>query len=166
VTNDNTPFLQRDWLKGKICRLRHREANAREDDLHQLSTEIAKSHGIVKIDKLKVRNMTASAAGSVEQPGRNVKAKSGLNRSILEAGKSLRGRRGRSPRPQAGGHCHAHRVMRTIEEDRAGLWIWRDRVRREFKPVEWRWSAGAVSKGLDTTEDASNAAEPQLRRRA
>jgi putative transposase len=143
---------------------RHREANARKDDLHQLSTEIAKSHGIVKTDKLKVGNMTASAAGSVEEPGRNVK-KSGLNRSILEAGKSLRGRRGRSPRRQAGGHCHAHRVMRTIE-DLAGLWTWRDRVRREFKPVEWRRSAGAVLTGLDTTEDASNAAEPQLRRRA
>jgi hypothetical protein len=79
--------------------------------------------------------------------------------------KSLRGMRGRSPRLQAGEHCHAYRVIRTIE-DRAGLWTWRDRVRREFKPVEWRRSAGAVLKGLDMTEDASNAAEPQLRRHA
>jgi putative transposase len=62
------------------------EANARNGYLHQLSTEIAKSHGIVKMEKLKARNMTASAAGSVEDPGRNVKAKSGLNRSILDQG--------------------------------------------------------------------------------
>jgi hypothetical protein len=50
VTNDNTPFLLRDWLEGKIYRLRHREANACKDYLHQLSTEIAKSHGIVKME--------------------------------------------------------------------------------------------------------------------
>jgi putative transposase len=73
-------------LKGKISRLRHREVNARNDYLHQLSTEIAQSHGIVKMEKRKVRNMTASAAGSVEDPGRNVKAKSGLNGSILDQG--------------------------------------------------------------------------------
>jgi putative transposase len=73
-------------LKGKISRLRHKEANARKDFLHQLSTEIAKSHGIVKMEKLKVRNMTASAAGSIEAPGKNVAAKSRLNRSILDQG--------------------------------------------------------------------------------
>lgn len=41
----------------------------------------------------------------------------------------------------------------------------RDRVRREFKPVEWGQSVRAVWKLLDMTEDASNAAEPELRRR-
>jgi hypothetical protein len=39
-------------------------------------------------------------------------------------------------------------------------------VRREFKPVEWRQSAGAVVKGLDTAADAPKAAELELRRRA
>jgi glycosyltransferase involved in cell wall biosynthesis len=60
----------------------------------------------------------------------------------------------------------AYRVIRETIEDRAGLRAWRDRVRREFKPVEWSQSARAVLKVLDTTEDASNAAEPELRRRA
>src|SRR5262249_2411600 len=73
-------------LKGRIACLRRKEANARNDFLHQLSTEIAKSHGIVKIEKLKVRAMTASAAGSIEAPGKNVVAKSGLNRRILDQG--------------------------------------------------------------------------------
>jgi putative transposase len=73
-------------LKGRISRLRHKEANACKDFLYQLSTEIAQSHGIVKIEKLKVRNMTASAAGSIEAPGKDVVAKSGLNRSILDQG--------------------------------------------------------------------------------
>jgi hypothetical protein len=59
----------------------------------------------------------------------------------------------------------ADRVIRERIEDRLGLWAWRDRVRREFKPVEWSEAARAVLKGLDTTEEALNAAE-QLRRRA
>src|SRR5438045_7064921 len=37
------------------------------------------------VEDLKVKNMSASAAGTREQPGRRVKAKSGLNRSILDA---------------------------------------------------------------------------------
>ena len=54
--------------------------------MHKLSTEIAKSHGIGKLEKLRIKNMSASAAGTVEEPGRNVAAKSGLNRSILDQG--------------------------------------------------------------------------------
>nr|WP_296751407.1 hypothetical protein [Thioalkalivibrio sp.] len=33
-----------------------------------------------------MRNLSTSAAGTVEAPGRNVRAKSGLNRSILDQG--------------------------------------------------------------------------------
>jgi putative transposase len=76
-------------LKGRISRLRHREANARKHYLHQLSTEIAKNHGIVKVEKLRVRNMSARAKGTLEEPGRNVAVKSGLNRSILDQGWSM-----------------------------------------------------------------------------
>jgi putative transposase len=35
---------------------------------------------------LQIRNMSASARGTLEDPGRNVKAKSGLNKSILDQG--------------------------------------------------------------------------------
>ncbi|WP_150112499.1 zinc ribbon domain-containing protein, partial [Ferrovum myxofaciens] len=40
----------------------------------------------VCIEDLQVRNMSKSAAGSSDSPGRNVKAKSGLNKSILDQG--------------------------------------------------------------------------------
>src|SRR5262245_8265221 len=50
------------------------------------STGLAKSHGVYRLEKLRVRNMTASAAGTVEEPGKNVAQKSGLNRSILDQG--------------------------------------------------------------------------------
>ena len=75
--------------KAKITRLHRKAANARKDFLHKVSTEIAKNHGVVKIEKLQVKNMSKSAKGSVEAPGRNVKAKSGLNRSILDQGWSM-----------------------------------------------------------------------------
>jgi putative transposase len=72
--------------KARISRLHAHAANARKDFLHKRSTEIAKSHGVVKVEKLQVRNMSASAKGTVENPGRNVAAKKGLNRSILDQG--------------------------------------------------------------------------------
>lgn len=75
--------------KAKITKLHLRAANARKDFLHKLSTEIAKSHGVVKIEKLQVRSMSASAAGTVHEPGRNVARKRGLNRSILDQGWSM-----------------------------------------------------------------------------
>jgi glycosyltransferase involved in cell wall biosynthesis len=48
----------------------------------------------------------------------------------------------------------AYRVIRETIEDQAGLGAWRDRVRREFKPVEWSQSARVVLRALDTTKDA------------
>jgi len=72
--------------KAKITRLHMRAANARKDFLHKLSTDLAKSHGVIKLEKLQVQNMTRSAMGTVDNPGKNVAAKSGLNRSILDQG--------------------------------------------------------------------------------
>lgn len=51
-----------------------------------LSRRLVRGHGLVAIEDLKIRNMTASARGTVEEPGRNVAQKAGLNRSILNVG--------------------------------------------------------------------------------
>jgi putative transposase len=67
--------------KAKISRLHMRAANARRDFLQKLSTDLAKSHSVIKIEKLQIQNMTRSARGTVNRPGINVKAKSRLNRS-------------------------------------------------------------------------------------
>ena len=76
------------WKKQKrrISRLHHTIANVRSEFLHKLSTGISKSHAKVYVEELRIRNMSASARGTIEQPGRNVKAKSGLNKSILDQG--------------------------------------------------------------------------------
>ncbi|ATW34824.1 RNA-guided endonuclease InsQ/TnpB family protein [Candidatus Williamhamiltonella defendens] len=72
--------------KRKIQHLHSRIANIRKDYLHKVTTTISKNHAMVVIEDLKVKNMSKSAAGTVSQPGRNVRAKSGLNRSILDQG--------------------------------------------------------------------------------
>lgn len=72
--------------KARIARLHSKAANARRDFLHKTALDIAKNHGRVAIEKLQVGNMSRSAKGTAASPGRNVKAKSGLNRSILDKG--------------------------------------------------------------------------------
>ena len=73
-------------LKGKITKLHIRIANIRNDYLHKISSELSKNHAIVILENLKISNMSKSAKGDVENPGRNVKQKSGLNRAILDQG--------------------------------------------------------------------------------
>jgi len=76
------------WKKAKarVQRIHARIGNARRDYLHKTTTTISKNHAMVCIEDLQVRNMSKSAAGSTEAPGRNVRAKSGLNKSILDQG--------------------------------------------------------------------------------
>ncbi len=76
------------WKKQKreISKLHHTITNVRQDFLHKLSTDISKNHAKVYVEGLQIRNMSASAKGTIEEPGRNVKAKSGLNKSILDQG--------------------------------------------------------------------------------
>lgn len=73
-------------LKKRIQRLHRKIADVRNDFLHKLTTTISKSHAFVVIEDLKVRNMSRSASGTVEAPGRNVRSKAGLNKSILDQG--------------------------------------------------------------------------------
>ncbi|WP_142906954.1 RNA-guided endonuclease InsQ/TnpB family protein, partial [Klebsiella pneumoniae] len=72
--------------KKKIQRLHSHIANIRRDYLHKVTSEISKNHAMIVIEDLKVSNMSKSAKGTAERHGRNVRAKSGLNRSILDQG--------------------------------------------------------------------------------
>jgi putative transposase len=73
-------------LKKRITKLHTKIANIRQDYLHQVSTDISKNHALVVLEDLKVTNMSRSASGTLENPGKMVAAKSGLNRSILDQG--------------------------------------------------------------------------------
>lgn len=77
----------------KVAKLRAREANRRRDWCEKTSTMLARSYGAIRFEKLNIKNMTASARGTVAQPGQNVRAKAGLSRAILAQGWGLLRRR-------------------------------------------------------------------------
>ncbi|WP_308164766.1 RNA-guided endonuclease InsQ/TnpB family protein [Nonomuraea sediminis] len=49
---------------------------------HQTTTELADTFSVVVVEDLKITTMVRSAKGTIEQPGRNVAQKVGLNRAI------------------------------------------------------------------------------------
>ena len=71
-------------LNTKIAKLHHKIANIRKNHLHQISNKISKNYAIIYIEDLQIKNMSKSAKGNIEQPGKNVKQKSELNRAILD----------------------------------------------------------------------------------
>ena len=48
--------------------------------------KISKNHAMIVTEGLKISNMSKSASGTTEKSGKNVRAKSGLNRAILDQG--------------------------------------------------------------------------------
>lgn len=81
-------LFSQNWKKQnrKIQKLHHHIANIRHNYLHEITTAISKNHAMIACEDLKVANMSKSASGTLENKGRNVKAKSGLNKSILDQG--------------------------------------------------------------------------------
>ena len=70
--------------KKKLRKVSRKIANIRKNWVHQTTKEISGKCGTLAVENLKVKNMTASAKGTVENPGKNVKQKAGLNRAILD----------------------------------------------------------------------------------
>lgn len=80
------PSRTRRELQEKIQKLHRKIRNIRADFRKKLAHTLAQEYGCVYAEDLRVRNLTASAKGTVENPGKNVKQKSGLNRAILRIG--------------------------------------------------------------------------------
>jgi transposase len=76
-----------------IARLRARERDRRKDWAEKTSTGIARRFDLIRVEDLKIGNMTRSARGTAGDPGRSVRAKAGLNREILRSGWGLLVRR-------------------------------------------------------------------------
>jgi putative transposase len=76
-----------------IARLKARETDRRKDWAEKVSTDIARRFDMIRVEDLQIPNMTRSARGTRENPGRNVRAKAGLNRGILRSGWGLLVRR-------------------------------------------------------------------------
>ncbi|WP_010516969.1 RNA-guided endonuclease InsQ/TnpB family protein [Komagataeibacter oboediens] len=70
----------------RVAALKAKAARIRKHWAHETTTAICRNYGTVVIERLRTRDMTASAAGTVENPGKNVAQKRGLNRAILNVG--------------------------------------------------------------------------------
>jgi putative transposase len=84
---------RRGRVKHAIARLRAGETDRRKDWAEKTSTDLARRFDVIRVENLKITNMTRSAKGTRENPGRNVRAKAGLNRGILRSGWGLLVRR-------------------------------------------------------------------------
>ena len=84
---------RRGRVKCAIARLRARETDRRKDWAEKTSTDIARRFDVIRVEDLQVKNMTRSAKGTRDDPGRNVRQKAGLNRGILRSGWGLLVRR-------------------------------------------------------------------------
>ncbi|SRR6266851_1362193 len=80
-------------VKLAIARLRARETDRRKDWAEKASRDIARRFDLIRVEDLQIRNMTRSAKGTRENPGRNVRQKAGLNREIMRSGWGLLVRR-------------------------------------------------------------------------
>jgi len=72
--------------RNQAARLHAKQTDIRRDWSEKTSTAIARRFDVIRIEDLKIRNMTRSARGSPDKPGRNVEQKSGMNREILASG--------------------------------------------------------------------------------
>ncbi|MFF4619348.1 RNA-guided endonuclease InsQ/TnpB family protein [Nonomuraea jabiensis] len=98
VSADRLAAAQRDLARKQRTSRRRRKAAARVaalhaqvrrqrlDHAHKIARVLVADYDVIVHEALRVANMTRSASGTIERPGRNVAAKSGLNRSILDAG--------------------------------------------------------------------------------
>jgi len=83
--------FSKNWkkAKSKVQKVHTDITNARKDYLHKVTTTISKNHALVCVEDLQIGKMSKSASGTIQEPGKQVKQKSGLNRSILDQGWGL-----------------------------------------------------------------------------
>jgi putative transposase len=68
----------------QIGKLRAKAKRRATDWQHQTTTYLARTYSVLVVEDLDIANMTKSARGTIEEPGKNVKQKAGLNRSISQ----------------------------------------------------------------------------------
>jgi putative transposase len=80
--------FSKNWYKAKerVEVLHRKIRNTRQNFLHTTSAQITQQHATIFVEDLAITNMSKSAAGTIEEPGKNVAAKAGLNKSILDQG--------------------------------------------------------------------------------
>jgi transposase len=124
-----------------VARLRACETDRRKDWTEKVSTDIARRFDVIMVEDLQIRNMTRSAKGTQENPGRNVRQKAGLNREILRSGWGMLVRRLEQKAP--GRVERSTLLSRASDARHAGGWT---RSRARAKP-----SSGAPPADMSAT---------------
>ena len=74
---------RRTRIKAALARLSARAADRRKDWVEKVSTDLAGRFDVIRVEDLRVKDMTRSSRGTLAEPGRRVRQKAGLNRAIL-----------------------------------------------------------------------------------
>ncbi len=72
--------------RARVAAIHAKVRRRRSDFHHKTALQLVRDHDVIVIEDLRVTTMTRSASGTLAEPGTNVAAKSGLNKSILDAG--------------------------------------------------------------------------------
>lgn len=78
------PTRNREKASQKLADQHRKIRCIRNDFTHKMTTSLTRENQTLGIEDLSVLGMTASAKGTVDKPGRNVRQKAGLNRAILD----------------------------------------------------------------------------------
>ena len=111
----------------RLSRARAQQARRRLDFLHKQTCQLAQTHALVAMEELSIKNMTRSAKGTVEKPGKNVPQKAGLNREILDTAPAL-----------------LMQLLRYKVTDTGGMWV--EAPTRKLKPSQTCPECGHVRK--------------------
>jgi putative transposase len=74
---------RRERVRQAVGRLLARETDRAKDWIEKTTTSLVRDYDLIAIEDLRVKAMTRSARGTIEDPGRQVAAKSRLNREVL-----------------------------------------------------------------------------------
>src|ERR1700689_1390842 len=128
---------RRGRVRHAIARLKARETDRRKDWAEKVSTDLARRFDLIRVEDLQIANMTRSAKGTRENPGRNIRQKAGLNRGILGSGWGLLVRRLADKAPG-----RVERVSPALTSQRCSACGRVDRGSRESQAVFWCTACG------------------------
>ncbi|MFU8852324.1 RNA-guided endonuclease InsQ/TnpB family protein [Micromonospora sp. SL1-18] len=76
-------------IRAEIARTEAKARNRRRDFVMWAANRLCGQHATIKLERLGVKAMTATARGTIAEPGISVAAKAGLNRAVLDKGWGL-----------------------------------------------------------------------------
>jgi putative transposase len=129
-------------LSQRISALHAQIANRRLDFLHKETTALVRRSVLIATEQLRTKNMSRSAKGTVEAPGRRVRQKAGLNREILSVGLAMAHRMLEYKAAEAGTRLHLANTRQLKPSQRCSA-CWAV-VRKTLNERDHRCACGCV----------------------